>query len=55
MAPQSLAPGESAACSLSVSVPERGEYWLELDCLAQQVSWFSLLGSQPARVKLLVE
>jgi ubiquinone/menaquinone biosynthesis C-methylase UbiE len=50
-----IAPGEQV--TVGVALPSRacGRYTIELDCVADGVSWFAQLGSRPARVDVDVK
>jgi hypothetical protein len=51
-----LRPGDTAEVLIMVTAPVvRGSYTLEFDLVQEQVTWFSEKGSEPLRVKVLVE
>lgn len=49
-----VAPGERLVAQVAVPVPEGGDYRLRFDMVAEGVTWFELLGSQPCTVKVKV-
>jgi hypothetical protein len=52
--PREVSPGESVALHLTLPPQSAGEYIVELDCVASQVSWFAPLGSRPVRMSFTV-
>jgi 2-polyprenyl-3-methyl-5-hydroxy-6-metoxy-1,4-benzoquinol methylase len=52
--PRALAPNEAAACRLTLPGLDAGRYRIELDCVAERVTWFAQAGSPPALVTLEV-
>lgn len=52
--PREVPPGDSVALRLTLPPQSPGEYIVELDCVASQVSWFAPLGSRPVRVSFSV-
>ena len=52
--PRTLAPNEAASCRLTLPGLEAGRYRIELDCVAERVTWFAQAGSLPVVVKLEV-
>jgi SAM-dependent methyltransferase len=53
--PTPLGPGEETSFDATVAPLAQGQYVMEIDCVAQQVAWFSQIGSTPARVEVQVE
>ena len=47
---RSLAPNEAASCRLTLSGLAAGRYRVELDCVAERVTWFAQVGSTPTVV-----
>lgn len=47
--PRALAPQEEVTFSFELPPLEPGRYAIELDCVANKVTWFAQTGSQPAR------
>jgi len=52
--PAALAPQEETAISFDLPPLEAGQYVIELDCVANKVTWFAQTGSTPARIELTV-
>lgn len=53
---QDLLPGQQAESSFIINAPkEPGRYYLEIDLLQENVSWFGLKGSPTLRVPVIVE
>jgi hypothetical protein len=51
-----LRPAETEEVAVSVNAPKvSGEYILEFDMVQEQVAWFREMGSEPLRVKVMVE
>ena len=50
--PRTLAPNEAASCRLTLPGLDAGRYRLEIDCVAERVTWFAPVGSPPAVVTL---
>jgi ubiquinone/menaquinone biosynthesis C-methylase UbiE len=50
--PRALAPNEAASCRLTLSALPPGRYRVELDCVAERVTWFAQAGSTPAVVEV---
>jgi 2-polyprenyl-3-methyl-5-hydroxy-6-metoxy-1,4-benzoquinol methylase len=48
--PRTLAPNEAASCRLTLSGLPPGRYRVELDCVAEHVTWFVQAGSMPTVV-----
>jgi 2-polyprenyl-3-methyl-5-hydroxy-6-metoxy-1,4-benzoquinol methylase len=53
--PRTLAPNEAASCRLTLSGLAAGHYRVELDCVAERVTWFAQAGSPPTVVDLEIE
>jgi SAM-dependent methyltransferase len=49
-----IAPGERVTVDVALPSIAAGRYSIELDCVAEGVSWFAQLGSKPARVDVEV-
>ena len=47
-----IAPGESAETIITLPPLEKGDYEIEIDCVANRVGWFAQFGSKPARVAI---
>ncbi|HEX2123285.1 MAG TPA: hypothetical protein VHL59_16760, partial [Thermoanaerobaculia bacterium] len=47
--PRALAPQEEVTFDFELPPLEPGRYTIELDCVANKVTWFAQVGSQPAR------
>lgn len=53
--PNDVRPGESILISLVINAPHRaGDYFLEIDMLQEDVSWFGLKGSKTWRGRVIV-
>jgi 2-polyprenyl-3-methyl-5-hydroxy-6-metoxy-1,4-benzoquinol methylase len=50
--PRTLAPNEAASCRLTLPGLDAGRYRIELDCVAERVTWFAQAGSPPVSVTL---
>jgi 2-polyprenyl-3-methyl-5-hydroxy-6-metoxy-1,4-benzoquinol methylase len=50
--PRTLAPNDAASCRLTLSGLAAGRYRVELDCVAEQVTWFAQAGSTPTVVEV---
>jgi 2-polyprenyl-3-methyl-5-hydroxy-6-metoxy-1,4-benzoquinol methylase len=50
--PRTLAPNEAASCRLMLPGLAAGRYRVELDCVAERVTWFAQVGSTPTVVDL---
>jgi SAM-dependent methyltransferase len=48
--PHPLAPQEETTVSFDLPPLDAGRYVIELDCVANQVTWFAQIGSTPARM-----
>jgi SAM-dependent methyltransferase len=51
---RALAPDEETTVSFDLPPLEAGDYIVELDCVANKVTWFAQAGSAPARIELSV-
>jgi SAM-dependent methyltransferase len=47
-----IAPGETVRCRVTLPPLPSGDYRLELDCVAANVTWFAQAGSRPATLAL---
>jgi SAM-dependent methyltransferase len=45
-----VAPGETVTVTIALPPLDRGQYQVEVDCVASLVGWFAQFGSKPARV-----
>jgi hypothetical protein len=45
--PREIAPGETLVCRMALPALNPGRYRVELDCVAEQVTWFAQAGSRP--------
>jgi SAM-dependent methyltransferase len=52
--PRPIPPGETVRCVLVIPPLGPGQYRLELDCVAADVTWFAQAGSRPATVTIVV-
>lgn len=53
--PHDLAPGAQLDVMIAVTAPRHdGTYWLELDLVQEDISWFSQMGSEPLRIRCTV-
>jgi SAM-dependent methyltransferase len=52
--PRDIAPGEAVSLRLTLPSLEPGRYRLELDCVAEQVTWFAQAGSRPVTMTVTV-
>jgi len=50
--PRALAPQEEIALEFDLPPLEPGTYIVELDCVANRVTWFAQVGSEPARLEV---
>jgi len=50
--PREIAPEETVHVRMALPGLSAGNYVLEIDCVAQGVTWFAQVGSQPARLAL---
>lgn len=50
--PREVLPGETVHCRLVLPPVEPGRYRVEIDCVADQVTWFAQVGSRPAVVMI---
>jgi len=50
--PRALAPQEELTFELDLPPLEPGRYVVELDCVANRVTWFAQTGSEPARLEV---
>ncbi|MEA2164933.1 MAG: hypothetical protein QOK37_3060 [Thermoanaerobaculia bacterium] len=50
--PREIAPGETVNVRMDIPGLDAGGYLFEIDCVAQGVTWFAQIGSQPARIAL---
>jgi 2-polyprenyl-3-methyl-5-hydroxy-6-metoxy-1,4-benzoquinol methylase len=48
--PRRLAPGEAVRCRLALPPLAAGRYRIEIDCVADRVTWFAQAGSKPGVV-----
>jgi hypothetical protein len=53
--PREIAPGESVTRRLTLPALGSGRYTIEIDCVAEDVTWFALAGSRPARLDVDVD
>ena len=53
--PREIPPGESVARRLTLPALGPGRYTIEIDCVAEDVTWFALAGSRPARLDVDVD
>ena len=53
--PRTLAPNETASCRLTLPGLAAGRYRVELDCVAERVTWFAPAGSTPTVVDAEIE
>ena len=53
--PRTLAPNEAASCRLTLPGLAAGRYRVELDCVAERVTWFAQAGSTPTVVDVEIE
>jgi SAM-dependent methyltransferase len=53
--PRPIAPGESVELSFYLPPLDRGEYRIELDCVADRVCWFKQTGSKTVTIALSIE
>jgi hypothetical protein len=47
-----IAPGESVQARIALPSLPAGRYRIELDCVAEGVTWFAQVGSQPAMLRV---
>jgi 2-polyprenyl-3-methyl-5-hydroxy-6-metoxy-1,4-benzoquinol methylase len=50
--PRTMAPNEAVSCRLTLPGLDAGRYRVEIDCVAERVTWFAQAGSPPAVVTL---
>jgi SAM-dependent methyltransferase len=50
-----ILPGETVAGRVTMPALRPGQYILELDCVASNVTWFAQVGSRPARVAVEIQ
>ena len=50
--PRTIAPNEAVSCRLTISGLRPGRYRVEVDCVAERVTWFAQAGSTPAVVSV---
>jgi SAM-dependent methyltransferase len=50
--PSDVRPGETIAMSVTVPLPALGDCWLSFDLVAEGVTWFENIGSQPIVVRI---
>jgi SAM-dependent methyltransferase len=53
--PRRIEPGESVSLRVLLPPLDPGHYLVELDCVSSKVTWFSQVGSVPAKVEIDVE
>jgi hypothetical protein len=53
--PREVKPGETIAARLALPSLAPGRYTIEIDCVADGVTWFALVGSAPVRIIIAVE
>jgi SAM-dependent methyltransferase len=54
-APRDVEPGENLSWSIELRFEERGSYMVELDLVAELITWFETAGSAPVRIAVQVE
>ena len=54
VADREIAPRESVEVTLVIPPQRAGRYRLEVDCVAEGVTWFAQVGSDPARIALTI-
>jgi len=50
--PREIAPGDAVSCSMQLAALGTGRYRLELDCVADRVTWFAQAGSPTVTLEL---
>jgi 2-polyprenyl-3-methyl-5-hydroxy-6-metoxy-1,4-benzoquinol methylase len=53
--PRTIAPNEAVSCRLTISGLAPGRYRVEIDCVAERVTWFAQAGSAPAIVSVEID
>jgi 2-polyprenyl-3-methyl-5-hydroxy-6-metoxy-1,4-benzoquinol methylase len=53
--PRMIAPNEAVSCRLTISGLSPGRYRVEIDCVAERVTWFAQAGSAPAVVSVEID
>jgi hypothetical protein len=53
--PRMIAPNEAVACRLTIPGLSPGRYRVEIDCVAERVTWFAQAGSAPAVVSVEID
>jgi len=48
-------PGHRFTETISVTLPEKGAYYLEIDLVSELICWFGWFGSEPKSVRVAVE
>lgn len=54
-AARDVEPGETLRWSIELRFEEPGSYWVELDLVAEFITWFETAGSAPVRIDVQVE
>jgi hypothetical protein len=54
-APRDIEPGENLSWSIEMCFEEPGSYQVELDLVAELITWFETAGSTPVRIAVQVE
>jgi ubiquinone/menaquinone biosynthesis C-methylase UbiE len=52
---EDILPGQIFTKTISITHPERGTYYLEIDLVAESICWFGWFGSEPKSIKFTVE
>jgi hypothetical protein len=52
--PRDIPPGEAVSCRFRLPALPAGQYLLEFDCVAREVTWFSQVGSRSETVTVQV-
>jgi len=52
---KTIAPNETVSCRLTISGLRPGRYRVEIDCVAERVTWFAQAGSAPAVVSVEID
>jgi 2-polyprenyl-3-methyl-5-hydroxy-6-metoxy-1,4-benzoquinol methylase len=52
---KTIAPNETVSCRLTISGLRPGRYRVEIDCVAERVTWFAQAGSAPAVVSVDID
>jgi hypothetical protein len=50
--PREIAPGETLVCRMTLPALNPGRYRVELDCVAEHVTWFAQAGSRPRTLEI---